>query len=167
MIVDEKYGQLDVDTQMFFRYFNSENIQSILEVGANEEPSAAILTDNGFDVTGVDLREHDPKYPVNFTRIKDDFVKLASSLGKFDCAFSTSAIEHFGLNVYGSDVDPNYDIKAMSLMYDVLKDNGTCYITVPYGKYFIEDTDWRVYNSEKLQERIVGNFKVEKKLFFL
>src|SRR5205085_663193 len=79
----------------------------------------------------------------------------------------TSAIEHFGLCVYGQqEYVENYDKQAMSWIYHLLKPNGLCYITVPYGKELRDDGHWRVYNKAAIQDRFIGKFLVEEKIFF-
>ena len=171
MYINPIYGSLDADSEITLKHFqlNESAPRLICEVGANEEHIADILTDNGHTVIGVDLRDislidKQPKY----IRIKDDFVTLAKTLNTcFDVMISTSAIEHFGLCVYGqTERIEDYDAQAMRAMYDLLKPGGTCYITVPYCGKFREERDWRVYDEATLQERIIGKFEVVEKIFF-
>ncbi len=55
----------------------------------------------------------------------------------------------------------------MGAIWSLLRPNGTCYLTVPYGKeYIVHGKDWRVYHAASLQERIIQDFKVEQKIFF-
>jgi len=140
----------------------------VLEVGANDEYAANILTDNGYNVLGVDLLPHKLKEKCNYTRKVIDF--CGADLERcFDCIFSLSAIEHFGLTTYGDKENdlPYYDVVAMHKMYSMLNHGGTCYITVPYGKYHLtHGVHWRVYNKESLRSRIVQKFKVEKICYF-
>ena len=160
----------DVDSMMFFEHFEESSPRKVLEIGANEEYSACILAENGYEVLGVDLR--DQNFPVvlppSYTRCKADFVQIAPYLKQdFDVIFSTSAVEHFGLCVYGQwKRVEDYDAQTMEWCYKLLRPGGACYITVPYGKEFIEEGDWRVYNRESFQKRIVQDFKVDKKVFF-
>lgn len=167
--VSEKYGNLDADTAMVFRHFEEPANSLVLEVGANEEFIGNILTDNGYRVLGIDLRQQVGVHFHNYIRIEDDFVTTVPYIHpNFDVAISTSAIEHFGLVVYGQQyLIHNYDIQAMDGIYTLLKKGGTCYITVPYGKEFLDEGDWRVYDRYSLQNRIIRLFDVEKKIFFL
>lgn len=161
--IDPKYGQLDADTLLFLQHFVASPGATVLEIGANEEPSADILTDNGYKVTAVDLRP--AEICTQHKRIVGDFLTTEFD-EKFDCCFSTSAIEHFGLDVYGSKVDSTYDKQAATKMYHLLKPGGRCWITVPYGRDYEVARDWRVYNQRTLHTRIIQAFVVEKKIFF-
>lgn len=162
-----RYGETDADSEMFLQYLQEPPCK-VLEVGANQEYTANVLTDHGYQVTGVDLLPH-YEGRVNYARIEGDFVQLADGLPTdFDVVYSTSAIEHFGLGGYGLNLqDPDYDQKAMAAMHRRLKPGGSCYITVPYGREFlVHGHDWRVYCRKSLEERIVQDFRVVKKLWF-
>ncbi len=172
LFMDPQYGGQDCDTLMFLGHFDEAPNSLILEVGANEEASCRILADNGHKVVGVDLRKHDWRLPHNYLRIQGDFIEVAPALKRvisaFDVVFSTSAIEHFGLPLYGFHSRiPDYDIQTTDWIYQLLRPGGTYYLTVPYGRDFREDPDWRVYNHTALQARLVGRFLVERKVFFL
>lgn len=172
IVPDPKYGSLDADSAMVLKEW-TENYEpqppmglSILEVGANEEDLASILAENGHRVLGVDLRPWNAKIK-NYVRMEGDFVALAPYLDcRFNVAVSTSAIEHFGLNVYGSPVVEDYDAQAMNEIYRLLVPGGRCYLTVPYGREFKENGHWRVYCRKTLQDRLIGGFEVMKKIFF-
>lgn len=170
MKIDSRYGDMDADTKMFLRWFAEPLESLILEVGANQEYSACILTDNGYRVLGVDLQDFYTPQPINYHRIKGEFVKFAQDgvFQSLDCIYSTSAIEHFGLGTYpGCPCLKDHDVTAMEMIWRILRPNGTCYLTVPYGREHIEHgRDWRVYSKQSLQERLIQKFNVEKKLFF-
>lgn len=170
-----RYKVQDCDTMIFLNHFAEDflptrsNTIKVLEVGANEEDAARILTSVGVDVLAIDLREESGYITErNHQRIIGDFVQMAFYLSRdFDVIYSTSAVEHFGLPVYGSPKIECYDQIAMSWMHGLLKPGGICYITVPYGKEFQDEGDWRVYDETSLQQRIIGEFAVEKKIYFL
>lgn len=171
--IDPKYGELDMDTLMFLSHFCEPCSSRILEVGANQEPSSRILSDNGYSILGIDLRpdDYENRWPLNYARLEGDFIQLTPHLvGNFQAIFSTSAVEHFGLGTYGVHDpirDPDYDSKAMDCMWNLLKNEGSCYITVPYGRRFFAQGDhWRVYDKNALQERIIRKFQVVEKIFF-
>ena len=173
LTVDPKFGELDCDTLMVLSKLDLAPGSSVLEVGANEEPTACILTGNGHRVTAVDLRPHrDPAMPVDHLRLEGDFVRLAPALRaeQFDAAISTSALEHFGLGTYGEYdlvVDPDYDAKAVASVRRLLKPGGLFFVTVPYGcRFYTSGTHWRVYDKTALQERIIQDFTVVEKVFF-
>jgi len=172
MIFDEKYGDLDNDVKMFFRFFSETRQAKILEVGANQEFASHILKDNGYDITGVDLLEFWGNPKPNYLRHQGDFCSLVKdgTLKKesYDAIFSTSALEHFGLGTYaGCPNFPDHDISAAYCIHSLLKPGGHFYLTVPYGKAFlVESPHWRVYNREHLQERLIRGMEVVEKVFF-
>lgn len=170
LTISNKYkNDLDADTLMFLHHFDEPKGSHVLEVGAYEENSSYILADNDYTVSGIDLRKRDSAQ--NYMHLTGDFVAAFThslredcevKLPKFDTAFSTSAIEHFGLNCYDAPIkDEDYDIKAMRGMYAMLKPGGTCYITVPFGREFSVMPDWRVYDWKTLQSRIIGRFRIK------
>lgn len=174
LVIDPKYGDQDNDTLMVLSHFEVLPGGRVLEVGANDEDVARILTDNGLAVTGVDLRpDNRSQFPLSYARLEGDFVVLASSLrGCFDAAVSTSALEHFGLGTYGTfekTEDPDYDTKAVAAVRNLLKPDGVFHLTVPYGSRFVNgNRDWRVYDRDALARRILKPFGgwVEEQLFF-
>lgn len=169
MLIDPRYGTQDEDTKIFLSRFNEPSGSWILAIGANDEHSGSILTDNTHMVLGVDLREWIGSPPPNFVRLKGDFMKKThlKTLRKFDVCYSLSAIEHFGLGCYGDPVMEEYDRVAMVFIWDLLKPGGHCYITVPYGaKHYVDLHNWQIYDKETLQTRIIGKFEVLEKVFF-
>lgn len=169
----------DADSLEFLQWFDEPPGARVLEVGAHDEPLANILSAAGYSVTGVDLREYDPRQdregkrneplpPCNYGYLRADFCDLPSwwlnqRFGTFDSAFSISAIEHFGLNTYGEGkAQPFYDVIAMRTVWQLLKENGTAYITVPFGAKYVENVPhWRIYSFLSAQARLVQDFQVE------
>lgn len=170
--LSSKYGPMDADTGLFLHHFKESKNAKILEVGCNEECAADILTDNGWtNIVGVDLQPpHRRPAECNFKRVEGDFCKISDNFRNFDCVFSLSAIEHFGLSAYGEDYQPFLDIIAMDRIWSVLKPGGTCYLTVPYGKDHITELaqwpQWRSYSKKSLYFRLIQRFKVEIILCF-
>ena len=60
--------------------------------------------------------------------------KDIDNLEKFDVACSFSTYEHSGLGRYGDPIDPNGDIKSMSILKTMLIDDGYLILMVPLGK---------------------------------
>ena len=161
------------DAAVFLHHFDESAGSRILAVGDNDENSAQVLTDNGYRVLGVDLRPHCRGGPISYFRLQGDFVELVSRkvLPEFDCIYSLSAIEHFGLGTYGTferaPPNPNYDEVALQAMCSLLKSGGTAYLTVPYGQdYVSHGTDWRVYNHQAVRNRLTTGFAIEQEIFF-
>lgn len=177
-----KYREQDTDARVFLNAFDGNptiippdgpcglRATQVLAVGQNEEDTANILTDAGFNVVGYDLRTPRLCEPPRYQHLQKDFVGKSHEDfpdESFDYAYSLSAIEHFGLPVYGGTVDPDYDSKAMDRIWDLLRWGGTCWITTPYCKHghtFMPH--WRVYDSVSLHPRIIRKFSVEEKAFF-
>lgn len=167
----------DEDVNMFLRAFDEPEGLKVLEVGSHDEPVANILSDHGYSVFGVDLREYDPAQDLkkdeyrpkcNYTYTRSDFCDLPPQflkehLGSFDIAASISAIEHFGLGTYNEGVThPYYDVIAARTIWSLLKDGGVCYLTVPFGGNHSDVIPhWRVYDLKSLRERLTQDFLVE------
>lgn len=187
-----KYPPQDTDARVFLQQFDSSHLNPpgvryqdfpvvcqpddrpvrILAVGSNEEDTANVLTDSGFEVSSYDLRlpvlSH-MQLPRHHWRCVGDFVEARHFPAEhFDHAYSLSAIEHFGFSCYeGSPTDLDYDVKAMDRMWGLLKWGGCCWITVPYGRVpTLFYPQWRIYDQNLLLSRIVRKFSVETMLFF-
>lgn len=160
---------LDVDSNCVLRLFDEPEGSTIIEVGAHDEPVSNMLAEKGFKVIGIDLREYDRESPLcNYQYLRADFCDLpdyfmSGYIGRVDSIISISAIEHFGLNTYNEGpVHPYYDVIALRVMWQLLKENGTAYISVPFGKEFIENPPhWRVYNMFALKFRLLQDFAIE------
>ena len=74
----------------------------------------------------------------------------------------------------------NYDVKAMTKIYDWLKPEGVCYVSVPYGKTSLvgrldgvykehppDKWEWRIYSKQALQDRIIQKFHVDSIDYFM
>ena len=169
----QKYPVGDADTAVLLSVFD-EPIGKVLEVGANDEPIANILSEMGNEVYGIDLLPYDSKLPpCNYTYYQGDFCRPSDSFmrkhyGTFDTIVCISAIEHFGLHKDESDRLPFYDVIAAHVMWQLLKEGGACYISVPCGKSAIAyGHHWRVYNREAIDKRLVQEFVREMACLFI
>lgn len=179
-----KYVFSDIDTLALLWGFDEPPGGRVIEVGAHDEPVANLLTDCGYDVTGVDLREYNAGEDTgkgllitspacNYTYVRSDFCDLPASFmernyGGFDCAVSLSALEHFGLTTYGEgNPHPYYDVIAMRTVWNLLRDGGVAYITVPFGRQHLDNgIHWRVYDDNSLRNRLIQDFTVELEVYF-
>ena len=164
-IIDKLVSDTDADTQAVARIFDEPEGSRVLEVGAHDEPLSNILADLGFDVTGVDLREYDSKLPkCNYRYLRQDFcdAQCLKDEKPFDIFVSISCIEHFGLGTYQEGMFRcYYDVLAMRKAWELLKEGGSVYITVPFGKDYIENMPhWRVYDNQSVLDRIVQDFDI-------
>lgn len=166
--MDEKYGVPDADSEVFFQNFKALKPANIVVVGDNEENVANVLTDNGFDVTGVDLRPLSQVGFCNHKRIIGDFCDLDIGFGTVDIIICLSALEHFGLAAYGAEKYLIYhDVIAMNCMWNILKPGGVVYLTVPFGTAYMEILgNWRVYSVTSFKYRVVQKFDMIGHGFF-
>lgn len=170
----DKYSPHDADTNTFLTHFDEPITSRIIEIGSHDETVSNMLSETGFNITGIDLREYDKDLPpCNYPYIRCDFNDLPESFmkenwGKIDTIIALSCIEHFGMNTYSEgSVNLYYDVLAMHRMRDLLKEGGTIYLTVPFGSISVEFyPHWRVYNKEYLYFRLVQDFTVEQTIYF-
>lgn len=176
-IPKDKFDNLtDADVQVFLHAWDEPAGASVLEIGCHDESvdSARILAECGYQVLGVDLRPIEPPltHP-NFALLVADFCRLpaedmATMVGKVDSIYSLSTLEHFGYNVYQEGwTNTNYDSIACHVAWQLLKPGGTFYLSVPFGRDYIENyPHWRVYNYDHLYRRLVQGFTTELTIFF-
>jgi SAM-dependent methyltransferase len=70
---------------------------------------------------------------------------------RFDQILNCSSVEHVGLGGrYGSQPDPDGDLKAMAVMRDLLAPSGRMLLTVPVGRDQICPPYHRIYGEERL-----------------
>lgn len=163
--IRDKYTKYDPETALFLDQFDEE-VGKLLEVGSHDAPIASMLSESGFRVFGVDLRECDQNK--NYTHIVGDFCNLPNEFwmvhrNSFDVVVSVSALEHFGLVTYNEGaLCRMYDVMAVRYMWDALREGGVLYVTVPYGGRYVEQpTHWRTYDWSSLVDRIIQDFSVE------
>lgn len=170
LVVQQLLIDADVDAAAIAHLYDEPEGSKVLEVGAHDEPLANVLADMGNLVYGVDLREYDDKLPkCNYTYLRADFCDMPPEFvrghyGTFDVVISVSAIEHFGMGVYGEGGSPApyYDVVAMRQVWNVLRPGGTAYVTVPCDKTYGECWGhWRTYDRHALYHRIIQDFTPE------
>jgi SAM-dependent methyltransferase len=164
----------DVDIRKMFSLWDEPRGCRVLEIGCYDESVAAarMLSILGYKVTGVDLRPSFNPIP-NYRHVQADFCDppvefFRESLSNFDVAYSISALEHFGLGTYGEG-HPNliYDSTASRQCWNLLREGGVFYLTVPYGaEYRIAFPDWRVYNLPTVQSYLVQDFTLDHTRYF-
>lgn len=165
----QKYGVPDPDVGLFVDHFDEPEGSRILVVGAHDEPTANMLADAGCSVVGLDLRPYDSSLPpCNYRFRQFDFCDSTVShygwwYGQPEVFVSLSAVEHFGLGTYNEGPrHAYYDVIAMRKAWELLKEGGRAYVTVPFGGSFCEMTPhWRVYDEVSLNERVVQDFRLD------
>ncbi len=156
----------DADVFVFAQEFNEPIPSTVLEIGANDEPTSNILALAGYTVFGVDLKPYMSRVnlPLNLTFIQADFNFLRFD-SPFDTIVSLSTIEHVGLGAYGETPYADGDMLTMENAYKALRNGGKVYLTVPVGISQLT-LDWRVYDKNDLKHRIIRRFNILKTRYF-
>jgi SAM-dependent methyltransferase len=126
----------------------------VLDFGCTESLLPIALATMGAKVVGVDLREYPFRHP-NFTFKQGDFLKNEFDDNSFDVVVAVSAVEHCGLDVYGSDRYEHGDLAMMRQFRRLLRPGGLLLLTVPFGRAYI-DSERRMYDTEQLEELLDG-----------
>ncbi len=153
-----------VEMPFVFQNIPDNKQLKILDFGCSESALPVQLATLGYKVTGIDLQSYDLKHP-NFTFVHGDFLKSNIPDNHFDVCTAVSAIEHSGLDSYGSDVFSEGDIKIVEEIKRKLKDKGLFIVTVPFGKKK-KDNFMRVYNYPALKN-LVSGFNIMKEEYYL
>jgi len=90
----------------------------------------------------------------NMIDMKKDLYESCDSLS------SLHALEHFGLGRYGDPIDVEGHLKGFENMYNILKENGVFYFSVPIGAQRIEFNAHRVFSLNYLFEMFEGKFDI-------
>lgn len=94
---------------------------------------------------------------------KADIREVSLCQGYFDIAISISTLEHIGVQ---EPRFPDGDKLAVEVISQALKPGGLFLFTVPFGKPVVMKT-FRVYDKERLNFILEGNFLVEEENFFV
>lgn len=81
-------------------------------------------------------------------------------IGYSESVSSLHAIEHFGLGRYGDPLDVNGYKKALDNIYQMLKDDGVFYFSVPLGGQRIEFNAHRIFSLQHLLSLFEGKYSV-------
>jgi SAM-dependent methyltransferase len=139
----------------------------VLEIGHVASSVSLELANLGFNVTAIDLR----LYPFSHPKLKSlqgDFLK-ENFTKQFDCIFSLSTIEHFGISKrYGGqdEIDNHLDEDAFSKIAGLLKPSGKAIVSFPYAKSWVPDVWFRVYTRDELKKKLERVFTVEESRFY-
>ena len=126
----------------------------VLDFGCTESPVPLYLASRGARVVGVDLRPYGFEHP-NLRFLNGDLLQLNLPAASFDAVLSLSAVEHAGLDVYGSDIYDRGDFKVMREFHRLLRPGGRLLLTVPFGIATMT-AGMRVYDSAGLDQLTDG-----------
>jgi len=135
---------------------------NLLDVGCLDSEFANELTKiKSLHVYGVDIRSTEENLLFQFSQ--DDACNLSFNDNYFDMITIISSIEHFGMDIYGSEIRDDADKVAIMEIARVLKPSGLLFLTVPFGKY---SKSWsRVYNTKSLKA-LLEDFKILEEKYF-
>jgi len=139
----------------------------ILEIGHVASSTSLELANMGFSVTAIDLRQYPFKH-ANLESIKGDFLKYNFNK-RFDCIFSLSTIEHFGMSKrYGGEDEPdnNLDEQAFEKISGLLLPDGRAIISVPYAESWVPGIWFRVYTRDDVESKLSKSFRIEESRFY-
>ena len=75
---------------------------------------------------------------------------------QFDVLLSVSSFEHDGLGRYGDPINPWGDLGAMKRSWNMLKDGGILFLTVPIGRDCLTWNAHRIYGKYRLPMLLKG-----------
>lgn len=126
------------------------------------------LSMNGWEVTGIDIRNEWQFHHPNFTFIQGDIRETKLDSHYFDVVTCISTLEHIGLaGYYGNRVEVgDGDLQAIEQIKRVLKPNGKLILTVPYCKNYFVRPGARIYDMSRLNKMLNG-FAFKDKVIYL
>lgn len=108
----------------------------------------------------IDIREIRSEIE-NIEFIQGNMIDMKKELYEScDSLSSLHALEHFGLGRYGDPIDYNGHLKGFGNMYNILKENGKFYFSVPIGKQRIEFNAHRIFAISYLLEMFQNKFEL-------
>lgn len=140
----------------------------VLDFGCGNSLLSFVAARRGYDVTAIDLQPVRWPYVLpNMCFIKCDILESSFTRSSFDIIINCSSIEHVGLpGRYGSRNNPEGDIIAMALMYELLQPSGVMLLTIPVGRDAVFYSLHRVYGRERLP-RLLDRWVIEKKEYWV
>lgn len=166
LLISERIIELPTLQQWMGRVFSKPQ-GSVLEIGHVASSTSVELASMGFEVTAIDLRKY-PFVHKNLQSIQGDFLKVEFDK-KFDCIFSLSTIEHFGISKrYGGEdeVGNHMDEDAFKKIALLLAHDGKAIVSFPYAKSFVPDIWFRVYIRADLKKKLETHFTIVEERFY-
>jgi SAM-dependent methyltransferase len=167
IVLSERILEVPTFHQWFGKLFPKPAQQKVLEIGHVASDIALQLANEGFSVTGIDLRKY-PFVHKNLTSIVEDFLKHDFS-ETFDCIYSLSTIEHFGISErYGGEgsKENNLDEEAFKKISKLLSQNGHAIISVPYARAWVSGIWFKVYTRELIEKKLGTVFTIIEKRYY-
>lgn len=140
-----------------------------LDFGCGFSWMGLLAARRGFQVTAIDLREIKWSYLYPGLEFKKgNLFDIIDDLTMMDLIICCSTIEHIGLSTrYGEEKSQNCtDLKAMELLYKLLKSGSTMLLTLPVGRDSLFYPLHRVYGEKRLPKLIYG-WKIIRKEYWI
>lgn len=115
------------------------------------------------EIEVIDIRTPPRAIPNVTFRQADMMAPLPESL--VACCDSLSclhALEHFGLGRYGDPVDYDGYLRGLDSLSDMLRQDGTLYLSVPIGPQRIEFNAHRVFSVSYLLKCLEGKYHLDR-----
>jgi SAM-dependent methyltransferase len=111
------------------------------------------------DITGIDITAANDAVRLLYTNsVVANIIKTDFTDATFDLIWCISALEHFGMDnsVYTSEftLDTDMDVRALKEMTRILREGGTVYVSVPFGKF--ENHGWYRNYDQDLWQRLLA-----------
>lgn len=139
----------------------------VLDVGcaAEENCVPVALALLGYEAFGIDIRDFRVKIH-NFHFVRGDIRNSCFLDNCFDYICAISTIEHIGVGtIYGSNIEPDGDRKAMNEIWRLLRPEGHVFLSVPFGQATVVPGFQRIYDRSGLHS-LTEFFLVEEMWFF-
>lgn len=127
-----------------------------LEIGPGKSPVIPAMLALGYEVTAIDPWDDPSAVVRGINFISGDFNE-ASFDDAFDVIVLCSVVEHIGISGrFNSEDDSDGDLRAMSKVAQLLRNDGQLFLTIPVGTDAVLSPWHRVYGRKRLPSLLDG-----------
>lgn len=154
------YGETDTWLYQAFNKYPIKN-KKVIVYGSTHPWYELMAIKMGAQSVTVSEYNDRPKFNELITYIKPWEIKE-----NYDVGISISSFEHDGLGRYGDPIDPDGDIKTMSLVKNQIIKDGILFLSVPVGLDKVVFNLHRVYGKHRLSKLLKGWERIESFGFY-